>query len=350
MQITLWLDKRRKTRDNQYPLAITITDRKKQKRIGLGFKIEEKYWKNGQLDKSYPDYAILDSVIHEKISHYKLLLLEAIKQGISIFDILDKPKDLSFAEFIEKKAKHYEAIGKKEYGAKVRQYGNDWDGRGPLEFYEHLIKIGNSINTIHKKFKRLRQIYTMFRPFEPNPFIMTIKKEPINRTTLSPDYIKKIEEIELSGSSDLARDMWLFSYYCKGMRFTNVKDVQNKDIVDGRVVFHKISKSNKKITVKIHDKLNAIIDKYKNDSGPLFPPMSNQEVNRQIKVIASVCGITKNISFHTSRHSVANNLQKKGVSVEVIRDVLGHSDTRVTAMYLKSLDDEAVDKAFDDFY
>lgn len=344
------LDKRRKTIKNTYPLVFLISEGKNQKRISLGIKIEEIYWKNGNLTPSHPDYAILDSLLADKLSHYKKLQLEALRLNVSIFDLIETPQETSFMDFINIKAKHYEAIGKIEYSKKILQYAKDWSGKKPNDFHEHLVKIGNSINTIHKKFKRLRQLYTMFRPYEPNPFIISLKKEPVNRATLNTDEVKRIEDAPFSGTVDLVRDLWLFSYYCKGMRFTNVTEVQNSDIKDGRVIFNKVSKSNKKITVKIHEKLQSIIDKYKSDCGPLFHPISSQSVSKYLKVIADFCRIDKVLIFHTARHSIANNLQKKGIAVEVIRDVLGHSDVKITQQYLKSLDDEAIDKALDNFY
>ena len=52
-----------------------------------------------------------------------------------------------------------------------------------------------------------------------------------------------------------------------------------------------------------------------------------------------VCGIHKNLSTHTARHSYATSIcLANGVSMENVAKMLGHADTSVTKHYARVLD------------
>jgi site-specific recombinase XerD len=69
--------------------------------------------------------------------------------------------------------------------------------------------------------------------------------------------------------------------------------------------------------------------------------------NKELKEIAKLCKITKNVSSYVARHSFANCLKQKGVATDVISESLGHQNLAVTQAYLKELDTEIVDKALE---
>ena len=76
----------------------------------------------------------------------------------------------------------------------------------------------------------------------------------------------------------------------------------------------------------------------------------NAIVNRNLKAIAGLCGIQFNLSFHTARHSIAFHLMKTTDSIHIIKEALGHSETRTTEIYLKSLDDHSIDDEMEKIY
>jgi len=53
--------------------------------------------------------------------------------------------------------------------------------------------------------------------------------------------------------------------------------------------------------------------------------------NSKKTLIAS--GINPKIHFHGLRHSFASNLVKKGVSIFIIKELLGHRDIKTTQIY-----------------
>lgn len=55
--------------------------------------------------------------------------------------------------------------------------------------------------------------------------------------------------------------------------------------------------------------------------------------NKELKELAKVCEITKNVSSYAARHSFANCLKRKGVATDVICESLGHQNLTVTKVY-----------------
>ena len=62
-------------------------------------------------------------------------------------------------------------------------------------------------------------------------------------------------------------------------------------------------------------------------------------MNAYLKELAAICGINKEISTHTGRHSFATSVAlANGVSIENVAKMLGHSDTKMTRHYARVLD------------
>jgi len=84
-----------------------------------------------------------------------------------------------------------------------------------------------------------------------------------------------------------------------------------------------------------------IIDRYKNHplcvaNGTLLPIKSNQKFNAYLKEIAEICGINKNLTTHTARHTFATTVTlANGVPLETVSALLGHKSIRTTQIYAK---------------
>ena len=78
----------------------------------------------------------------------------------------------------------------------------------------------------------------------------------------------------------------------------------------------------------------------------------DQKMNEYLKEIASLCGINKRLTTHCGRHSFGTIMLTKGVSIESVSKMLGHTNTRMTAHYAKLIDKcigEQMDKLMDTF-
>lgn len=73
--------------------------------------------------------------------------------------------------------------------------------------------------------------------------------------------------------------------------------------------------------------------------GRLLPVPSNQKMNAYLKEIAALCGIDKQMTFHTARHTFATTVTLlNGVPMESVSKMLGHTNLRTTQHYAKILD------------
>jgi len=84
-----------------------------------------------------------------------------------------------------------------------------------------------------------------------------------------------------------------------------------------------------------------ILRKYKNHpycvaNGRLLPINSNQRFNSYLKELADICGIKKNLTTHTARHTFATTVTlANGVPLETVSAMLGHKSIRTTQIYAK---------------
>ena len=87
-----------------------------------------------------------------------------------------------------------------------------------------------------------------------------------------------------------------------------------------------------------------IIAKYKGMKelgGKLLPVISNSCTNVYLKELATVCGITKNLTFHMARHTFATTVTlTNGVPIETVGKMLGHKHIRTTQLYAKVINDK----------
>ena len=63
--------------------------------------------------------------------------------------------------------------------------------------------------------------------------------------------------------------------------------------------------------------------------------MSGNSYNRALKEILKRAEIEKEITLHHLRHSIATHLLENGLSIEFVRDFLGHSHLEATQIYAK---------------
>ncbi|MGB0431555.1 MAG: tyrosine-type recombinase/integrase, partial [Bacteroidia bacterium] len=243
-----------------------------------------------------------------------------------------------------------------------------------LNDFEHWLKAKElKTNTVYGNLKTLRTIYYKAE----NEEIFETRKNPFRRkklvqakTTkkaLSLEEIKLLENCQLSDDQlELARDMFLFSFYCSGLRWGDVCTLRWANIEGDviKVIPRKtIRTTNAVMKIALHPKANSIIKKYRGDRGLrdwIFPliegePEPNKIIgilgsknaitNKLLKYVASTARVKKPISFHMARHSYATLAIQKNAPLQVISQLLGHSDLKTTQVYLKELDNDVTNAA-----
>jgi site-specific recombinase XerD len=143
------------------------------------------------------------------------------------------------------------------------------------------------------------------------------------------------------------RDIFLFSCYT-GLAYIDVKTLIKNNMVigiDGKHWIHTFrTKTDTPSNIPLLPQALAIIEKYKThpqviNEAALLPVASNQKMNAYLKEIADLCGITKELTFHTARHTFATTVTlSNGIPIESVSKMLGHKNLRTTQHYAKILD------------
>ena len=161
----------------------------------------------------------------------------------------------------------------------------------------------------------------------------------------------------------LSKDIFIFSYLCGGINFTDIANLTKDNIIEGKRLHYIRQKTKKLIKIGIPQEAMLIIEKYSKESkGYLFPILDSKihktalqkqnrihkilgKVNKNLKLHAADLGVEANITTYVARHSFASVLKKSGVNIALISEALGHSDLATTQIYLDSFDNEQVDEA-----
>ncbi len=226
-------------------------------------------------------------------------------------------------------------------------------------------KRGVALNTISFYIRILRAVYN--RAVEDgiienqNPFrrVYTGVDKTVKRA-LPLNIIKKIKLLDLSESStlDFARDMFLMSFYLRGMSFIDMAFLKKSDLKNGYIIYRR-RKTGQQLTIKWTKEMQIILNKYpENESCYLLPIIRNTgsnerctyrnvgyNINHNIKKIAKMVGVTIPLTLYVARHSWASAAKAKGIPVSVISEGMGHDSEATTQIYLAGLDTSVIDKA-----
>ena len=163
-----------------------------------------------------------------------------------------------------------------------------------------------------------------------------------------------IDEINMMISSidgdeplDIRNRAMLETLYATGMRISELLDVELRDLHLNEKYIMVIGQGNKERQVPLGEMAVIAIRKYierarlkiaKKPSNLLFFNYMGEKMSRQgffkyIKKLAKDCGIEKEISPHTIRHSFATHLLEGGTDLRVVQELLGHEDISTTQIY-----------------
>lgn len=172
--------------------------------------------------------------------------------------------------------------------------------------------------------------------------------------------IKKIKALDLSltPALDYSRDMFLLSFYLRGMSLIDMAYLKKADLKNGYVTYRR-HKTGQQLIIEWTKEMQMILDKYpENKSDYLLPVIRNSGVNERstyrntgyninhnLKRIAGMVGVTIPLTLYVARHSWASAAKAKGIPLSVISEGMGHDSEATTQIYLASLDTSVVDKA-----
>ncbi len=384
---------------NEAPIHFRIIKDRKINYISSGIIIPEENWdvKNNRIKAKHTNSARLNSFLSNKFSELQDQVYEheTINKSLTSRGLRDKiygRKPSDFFPFADEVCEIYLKDGKigtydKNVSiiAKMKKYT---EGRSisfqdiTPEFlgkYETFLKDThkNKVNTINKDLRFIRKIFNdAYRkdlidhsviPF--NKF--KLKLEKTEKVYLSEDELTAFESVKTTTGTrlQLHQDMFVFACYTGGLRVSDMLQMK-WDNFDGANINFTIRKTGTQLSVKLPNAALAIIEKYKPKKNTpdayIFPMLSNDldlkdlravdtaiscansYINKNLITIAKKAKITKHISFHTSRHTWATRALRKGISIDKVSKIMGHSAIKETQVYAKIVSSE-LDKAMDAF-
>lgn len=192
--------------------------------------------------------------------------------------------------------------------------------------------------------------------------IQAIEDLDIESVKLNFDGVSKTQRFSKE-FLELAKDVFLFSYYSGGINFADIIELKQTNIVNGRLQYSR-KKTKSMFDFKLHPKASIIVDKYNSipkTTNYIFPILLKNDLtpiqifNRKHKILSRVniclkhigflCNIQTDITTYTARHTMASNLKRAGVSMEVISEVMQHSSVKVTQHYTSRLEDNIISDA-----
>lgn len=216
------------------------------------------------------------------------------------------------------------------------------------DFEVYLREKGNGVNTVAKHLRQLRTLVNEainqgYIHADAYPFRkFKIKQEKGRHEFLTPDELKKLENLEVSDRKlRHVLDAFLFCCYV-GLRFSDFCQLTPANFirVNGKRWLHfKSIKTGIELRLPLHllfeGKALAILDRY--NIAEFASLGSNSEVNKALSVIAGMARIKKHITYHTARHTCATLLIHQGVPITTVQRLLGHTSVKTTEVYSEIL-------------
>ena len=388
----------KKLANGEHPLMLRVCKDGKKRFKSLGISVHPRYW---DFDKNRPtaecpNKELILKLILEKEAEFqnKVIELAAYQReytAVSLLKSKDKIVLKTVEEYYDELIKNYIAKGKrgnsrvyKDSLNSLKKYKNekldfffdeidvDW-----LNGYENWLRAKGCVDTtISVLFRTLRSTYNKavesnnvrkvenpFKKFKVSKFNTKTQKRAISKND-----IKKIMTLDLSTQRSymkLSRDMFIFSYLCGGINFTDMANLKLNHIINNRLVYIR-QKTNKRISIPLQQEAISIINKYSTEEKEIneyiFPILNQKKhktelqrfnrihkmigkVNEYLKKISHLAGVETNLTTYVARHSYATVLKNSGVNIALISETLGHSDLKTTQIYLDGFENEQIDEA-----
>lgn len=221
-------------------------------------------------------------------------------------------------------------------------------------------------NTISFYLKHLRAIYN--RAVDDN---LTADRRPFRRVStaiektpkraISLTSVKRLKALDLSDnpSRQFARDIFLFSFYTRGMSFVDIAYLQKKNLI-GNVLSYRRKKTNQQLTIAWEECMQDILQSYKADASSPYlfsiikiPSEESRRqyknalslINRHLREIGQLLNLRQPLTMYCARHSWASIARDEGIPLAVISEGMGHDSEKTTQIYLASLKTEVIDRA-----
>ncbi len=237
-----------------------------------------------------------------------------------------------------------------------------------MEEYEAYLKRGKvSMNSSSFYIRILRAVYNkavdkgIAEQQHPFKRVYTGIEKTIKRA-LPLKEIKRIKDYDLSSNPncDYARNMFMFSFYTRGMSFVDMAYLRKSDVKNG-ILSYRRRKTGQLLHIKWEKCMMEIVNRYFVDDSIYLLPIINDNagklnehnryknelyrVNSWLKKLSEWISLPIPLTMYVARHSWASAARTKNIPISVISEGMGHDSETTTQIYLASLDTSVVDKA-----
>lgn len=382
-------------RRNEGTLYYRIIHRRRVRQIHIGARVDRDEWndKKGALvlggNDSRQEYlCAVQHKLSENLARLTYIVAELDREGkeYSAEEVVARylAHDtvvgfISFArKFIEENKMMGNASATEHYSATLnsfmRFYGSDelpferFDSRLMVGYESYLRESGLTPNSTSFYMRRLRSIYNQAvgraLALQCYPFrhVYTGMAKTVKRA-VSIDIIKSLRDmnLRLDPMSELARDMFLFSFYTRGMSMVDMAYLRKTDIRNGTLVYQR-QKTGQQLSIRWEERMQEIVLRYDNAESeyllPIIKPGGGEKrrqyqnashlINRRLKMLGKQLGMAEPLTMYRARHAWASIAHKHSIPISVISQGMGHDSEKTTRIYLASLDASVVDEANND--
>ena len=303
---------------------------------------------------------------NQEVSAKRLLFLYKTAQKYDTSSFLDFYQQI--VDDLRLKNKVRTANTQQKYIEKLKKFSShvsfsDLSVQFAKDYEKWMLEKGNKINTVASNFKTMYAVLNKavkMGIIKHNPIKgYEIVTENVQKDSLTFEEITKLSELEIQPRFKgmlKARDMFLFSFYTAGMRFSDVCRLQWENIVGNEIVYtmqKSKSRAGSKRILPLTPKAITILDGYKGKSNSyIFPPLhgmeqksieeieyklyiANNAINRSLRIVCKKAGIDKRVNMHMAKHSFADFAVKNETGLLMISKLLGHTKLSTTQHYLK---------------
>ena len=233
-----------------------------------------------------------------------------------------------------------------------------------IQLYEAHLRLTNvARNSSSFYMRNLRTVYNMAIEQQLTPqrtpfaHVYTGIDKTVKRA-LSISQIRQLKNADLTDNpaQALARDMFMFSFYTRGMALADMANLTTANLRNGYLVYRR-QKPRQELYVKWEPCMQEIVDRYPRQSPFLLPlikseedkrdqyKLTQQRVNHNLKKLSERLGLPHPLTMSMARHSWASIANSKDIALSVIGEGLGYNSENTTRIYLAQIDTSQVDRA-----
>lgn len=383
-------------KDETHPVMLRVTKDRKRKYFSTGYSCFPNQWEEdsdtgGRFKNGFPNYRNHNKALTKLYWRAEEVLsgLHADGNNWTLRDFQEKfigIKAVDFFGFLEEKIKQLKEVGK----IGNAQVYNDTQNilrrfhKGKylafqevdynfLTRLEHFLRKNDCKDTTISIYMRtIRALFNKaikekccksdiypFREYQISQLDHSTRKRALSKAD-----IEKLFAIEPDPNTRqlLSKHLFMFSFYNMGMNFHDMAKLKWSEIGEERITYQR-AKTKKLFSIRILPPVQEIIDFYRahhKNGDFVFPILEGQYIdaekekqriksalktfNKHLKLFSEKAGVEGQITSYVSRHSWATILKRMGVSTSIISEGLGHSNEKVTQIYLDSFENEVLDE------